>query len=165
MSEINIAPALPGHKAPKPVRTVEQELIRRNRPVLLGALKELGLNQVNVDYSGSGDSGGIEQTRILPVGSDESIETTGAFNEHRVTIWWTDAFWSQPSRGAKFARKTMALAEAIHEIAEELLDQHFGGFENNDGGSGSVVFDAGEKQIRIDHDWNITTTEFEQVIL
>lgn len=166
MSELNNVPAQPGHKASKPSRTIEQELIRRNRPVLLGALRELGLNKVGVEYRGSGDDGGIEATVIQPVGSHDWFDPTEEFERHRITLWWSDAqSWNSSIRGAKVARRTMTLSEAINDFTEELLDLHFGGFENNDGGAGSVVFDVGERQIRIDHEWNVMTTESEQVVL
>lgn len=68
-----------------------------------------------------------------------------------------------------FYDKTDHVLEGI-ELSEELtqdLDEHLwratpAGFENNEGGQGTIVWNTQTGKVHIEHQWNVTTTEEEE---
>jgi len=158
-----------GTKSPTPARkprTIEQELMKRNKPILLAALAQIGIATVRFEYSGSGDSGGFESLTIEPAAGVDDQAARAAYEVTDVKLWWTDTHaWSNAFKGRVLHQRTSTLAKAIDDLSESLISSHYGGFENNEGGQGSVVFQVDPAEIRIDHEWNVMSTESDQVIL
>lgn len=84
-----------------------------------------------VYYSGSGDSGGID-------GMQFSIDET----------------YDHAAKGV-----TNSEASVLEELAYTLLERHYCGWENNDGGQGTIVVDLYTGEVKLEHEWNVTTTE------
>lgn len=122
-----------------------------NRKKLLAELKKLGVKYVHFQYSGEGDSGGIEDTTAFgPLAKFRSLrkvheEILGDLTE-RVEL-------------------PQALAEAAENEGYEILAAKYAGWEDGDGGSGSITLDVEKDRIRHTHNANFmdyTTTENEE---
>jgi len=116
------------------------------RKKLAAKLKELGVTQVSVNYSGYGDSGQIEYVN-LNMNVDRGVEFD-------VT--------SHPWYPEKQVQRT--LDDALTDFLWKLIDTHYSGYENNDGGQGEIEWNVTADTITLDHSWNITTTEHEPTL-
>ena len=97
-------------------RAEAREQLQSERADLLVALKNLGVEEIEVCYDGYADEGNVREIRVSPAGL------------------------------------------LIQDIEERLRDFVWGlaynfhpGFENNDGGEGTVTWDVAEDRIDVDH--------------
>ena len=93
------------------------------RPIC-AALLQLGVQSVELEYTGWGDEGAIESTTYSP----ETVEVPKELDE--IVESWTYAILP-------------------------------GGWEDNEGGQGSVLIDVSNSTARIDHEHNVIDTESE----
>lgn len=112
--------------------------IQRNKLAILGAMQAAGIKVATVEYTGEGDSGN---------GVDVSVE--GGFQlatDTQVDVLVESSSWNAVERhwDSQETVKTMSLAEALEQFVDDLIDEHHSGYENNDGGGGSVTLDAAE---------------------
>jgi hypothetical protein len=168
MNDVNAA-GQSGTKSATPERkrrTIEQELMKRNKPILLAALAQLGIAKVCAAYSGNSDEGGFESAAIETAEGADEQAVGAAFETAEVEIWWAAASaWNSDCKGRALHRRNCTLAELIDDLAERLVDTHFGGYENEGGAQGRVVFQVDPAEIRIDHEWNVMRTEQDVVTL
>ncbi len=116
------------------------------RKQLAAKLKELGATHVSVTYSGYGDSGQIDYVSTTP-----NVDRSGDFD---VT--------THPWYPNQTVQRT--IDDALTDFLWSLIDKHYGGYENNDGGQGEIEWNVVEDLITLDHSWNITTTESEPTL-
>jgi hypothetical protein len=57
------------------------------------------------------------------------------------------------------------LDDALTDFAMDLVESHFGGWENNDGASGEVVFDATNGRVVIEHRAYFLDSEYSEIEL
>ena len=119
-----------------------------NKTALLDALAAAGISSVVVTFDGSGDSGQIE-------GVDARIGDT-ATELPATAVEITSPLWE----GAGLETRTLPLAEAIEQLAYDLLEETHDGWENNDGAFGEFTFDVAEGVIRLDHNERFETSEY-----
>ena len=130
------------------------------------AMKLHSVKCVVCEYSGSGDSGCVEETHVLKepiepedfhnskVESDEvgktALETSTAgtlLNAFKGTLF-----------KSYFGDKPATLLDAITWAAEYVTPR---GYENNDGGQGVITFDAVNNECRCEHGSNYTETSYD----
>lgn len=128
------------------LEAMDKESFSHNRELFFVALQARGVTSVEIRYEGSGDSGGIEDRTVLPDGTDLSDE-----------IMLLVADWHQE----KLVTKAMPLIEALDETAMQLVEREHGGWENNEGGGGTVTFDVEPREILVEHhDYYIQRDEY-----
>ncbi len=117
-----------------------------NKQALASAMRSLGLTSVAVTYSGSGDSGQIDEVGFQPSDFEDGL--------HKVSVALVRYRWDEERScgGSELHFEEMLLcdiAEALCDTAIELC-QH-DGYENNDGGSGTFTLQAGDASAELEH--------------
>jgi hypothetical protein len=90
------------------------------------ALEAAGIEQVTIDYHGSGDEGWIEDIHAIP--SDDIPRD---------------------------------LYQAIELAARDVLYDHFGGWEINEGSAGTMTIHVLAGKTDIHHGWKVETSQYE----
>lgn len=128
------------------LKAMDEESFSHNRELFFVALQARGVTSVEILYEGSGDSGGIEDRTILPEGIDLSAE---------IILLVPD--WHQEA----LVTKNMPLIEALEETAMQLVAREHDGWENNEGGGGTITFDVEAREILVaHHDYYIQRDEY-----
>ena len=99
------------------------------RKELFDTLKMYGIVQVIIHYSGAGDSGQTDDISIKPEKRDEMLD--------------------EKMESGKTIR------EALDEFAWRGIEENEGGFYNNDGGDGQIIFDVNERTVKMEHNNNV----------
>ena len=99
------------------------------RKELFDTLKMYGIVQVIIHYSGAGDSGQTDDISIKPETRDEMLD--------------------EKMESGKTIR------EALDEFAWQGIEENEGGFYNNDGGDGQIIFDVNERTVKMEHNNNV----------
>jgi len=109
-------------------------------------LKELKLKSFSVEYSGSGDSGEINDISYEPSNLNASID---------VGTWkrWNTKTWEQEE-----TTDHKTLNEYIEDFCYDLLADNHGGWEINEGQSGNITWNS--KNNKIEHQY-FTMIEYE----
>lgn len=120
------------------------------KTILIAGLKSIGANQVLIEYDGEGDSGQIHSISAFGA-ADEPVELNNAC---------PIAIGEDDSR-----RPYDTLAAFLDDFAWDLLRQYHDGFENNEGGYGTIEIRVPDAAITIDHNDRFveiatTVTEF-----
>ena len=116
-----------------------------NRDRLLTALAGLGVRKVVVAYEGGGDSGdvsevSVEPPELLPTLRTEMIELRcriGEFEDGRYQY--------------RTADQSMSLHQAVSDFTLDWVGDTHGGWESNEGGSGSVTIDVVAGTLKLEH--------------
>lgn len=136
----------------------EEERIAANRAAIFAALRDDGVLRAVVSYTGIGDSGGPEGVRFeMPDGPIELDEMPIA-RQYVVTCQYVDGAWQNTTRLAD-----RPLDDALTDFAMDAVEQHFGGWEDGDGASGEVVFDATASTVVIEHHSYFTDSNYSEV--
>ena len=109
------------------------------KAAIFDALQAAGLSRVIIEFEGSGDSGQMEQATAFR-GEEEVI----AFPTTSVEITRVEFDEGKDTRGA------VSIRDAIETVAYDLLGQVHGGWEDNDGGYGTFIFDVAERSVTLD---------------
>ena len=125
---------------------LDAELMPANKTAVFDVLAAAGVVTVVVSFDGYGDSGQIE--------SIDSRDAHGevAVPENEVTI--ASATWD-----AEIERKAMNCREAVEQLAYDLLNTTYGGWENNDGAYGEFTFDVTARKVTLDYNGRYTAVE------
>jgi hypothetical protein len=128
----------------------EIDYTAQNKTVIFDALKELGIEWLVVGYSGSGDSGQIDGMYL-----DDSYQTeanltkeVGWAEVNRVYQPTSDGGWSPITTTTV---KSSPLSELVEAFCYDALEEKHGGWENNDGGEGTFIFDVAEREVTWEH--------------
>jgi hypothetical protein len=118
-----------------------------NKAQLFCVLGPAGVHYVTVTFDGGGDSGQIED--ISAVADNAKLELPSTEIEHISHVWGQE----EPTR------TLMSVADAIEQLAYDLLSLTHCGWENNDGAYGEFVFDVRERSISLEHNERYVATE------
>ncbi len=118
-------------------------LLDFNRRILLEVLTAAGTGRAVVNYSGEGDEGRIEGVDIEP--SDVDLQVQIAML-HEIRSYDAQKGWQVHQ---DFESKS--IEEALLDYADGVIEQYHGGYENNDGGRGEVIFDCKEARVALEH--------------
>jgi hypothetical protein len=142
-------------------KTLAQERCVRNKKTLLKAMRRLGIQKIEVSYSGVGDSGAIDE--VSGIGADGvivDIVSAGSIALIRTVSNFENGSWSERS-----VRKRMPFHEACEEYVCDWLEANHMGWENNDGADGEVVIDLAESKVTFTHNSHYIATETSEEVL
>jgi len=106
------------------------------RNELFKTLEMFKITKLVVHYSGSGDSGQTDDVTTEPSGRSELLDET--------------------------MESGKSIRDAVDEFAWEEIENHEGGFYNNEGGYGEIIFDVKDKTITMAHNNYIQETQYEE---
>lgn len=118
-----------GEEPMKPESLFEHDWpIEQAKAVLIAHLKTLGITSVSIGYDGEGDQGQISDIEALePTEVKIKLMTNGTpLGAHR------------------------ELTDALENFAWKVLDDHHAGFENNDGGFGTITIDVAANNVSLE---------------
>ena len=129
---------------------------------LYGKLAKLGINSVLITYDGCGDSGCIES--ISALGAD-NLEIN--LPERSVAIDMVESKFDYKTKRfvSVNATRFVPIREAIENWCYDLLEQHFPGWEINDGSDGTIEIDVVKKTATLEHDDNVMRTNSHKVVV
>lgn len=122
-------------------------LVPANKANLFSALGDAGITCVTVTFDGYGDSGQIENIEA------KAGEAIADLPDTLVEIARTE-FYSD-----EIHRRTQPLPEAIETICYLILEAKHGGWENNEGAYGELIFDVSADSLVLDFNYRIETSE------
>ena len=119
----------------------------QNKIQILKALKKIKAKQVEVSYSGSGDSGQVDSVRVFGAKNKEL-----ATNVKIPFITETQTFDKDKNQWVRHLQKvSMTLEKALEDLAYDSVYIHHAGWENNDGASGFVSIDVSKGTFSLQH--------------
>jgi len=125
----------------------QAESVQINKAVLLPALSVAGASVVVATFDGSADSGQIENVEAKA--GDTVIELPDRAIELACADW----------NGPDLQRCSTSLRDAVETLAWDILSSTYGGWENNDGAYGEIVFDVGAGEIRLEFNQRYSDVE------
>jgi hypothetical protein len=147
--------------ATEPARYVidEASVLGRNRRVLLATLAQAGADTATATYVGCGDSGGVEDVSVeMPAEAPFDMLTL-------VTVFAERGVFENGQWQTTIVEQQLSIEQALRDFADEVIDLVHGGWENGDGGSGSITFDCQAGTVRIEHTAYFTDSDFEETTL
>lgn len=123
-------------------RRKAQQDLRSTKDSLMPILNSLGIHYVVISYNGYGDSGQIEDIAVYGPGRKAPPDDTYD-DDCRIEI--PDAVVTLPeATGQK-------LKQFLDDYGWRLAYDTNPGFENNEGGQGTILIDVDERRITIEH--------------
>jgi hypothetical protein len=116
-----------------------------NRSTLMQALRRLSITVVEIAYDGGGDSGSVSEIEITPTGIIPSPL------QEPVTIKRVMTTYQDGQYRHDVCDESVTLAEALDDFAMVSVSLRHSGWENNDGGEGSVTFDVVKDTVNLEH--------------
>lgn len=147
--------------AAEPARYVidEASVLGRNRRILLAVLAEAGAVTSTATYVGCGDSGGVEDVSVeMPAEAPFDMSAL-------VTVFAERGVFENGEWRSTIVEQQVSIEQALRDFADEVIDVVHGGWENGDGGSGSVIFDCQAGTVRIEHTAYFTDSDYEETTL
>lgn len=125
----------------------ETAALNQNRDLLIATLAQLEIVSMQIRYSGGGDSGDVYEVEPEPACAVEKLRGTTMAVSCAKTVW-------DEARKASYTLETHSVSvdEALRDFALAWVDQHHGGWENNDGGSGTVTINVVGNTFVLEHD-------------
>lgn len=147
--------------ATEPARYVidEASVLGRNRRILLATLVQAGAITATATYVGCGDSGGVEDVSVeMPAEAPFDMAAL-------VTVFAERGVFENGEWQTTTVEQQLSIEQALRDFADEVIDVVHGGWENGDGGSGSVIFDCQAGTVRIEHTAYFTDSDYEETTL
>ena len=147
--------------AAEPARYVidEASVLGRNRRILLATLVQAGAVTATATYVGCGDSGGVEDVSVeMPAEAPFDMAAL-------VTVFAERGVFENGEWQTTIVEHHLSIEQALRDFADEVIDVVHGGWENGDGGSGSVIFDCQAGRVRIEHTAYFTDSDYEETTL
>ena len=147
--------------ATEPARYVidEASVLGRNRRILLATLVQAGAVTATATYVGCGDSGGVEDVSVeMPAEAPFDMAAL-------VTVFAERGVFENGEWQTTTVEQQLSIEQALRDFADEVIDVVHGGWENGDGGSGSVIFDCQAGTVRIEHTAYFTDSDYEETTL
>ena len=126
------------------------EAVRANRQPLLTALAALAITQLVVRYEGGGDSGDVSELEIFP----ELLAQANIANTLKVEQLTYHCLAGEYQDGEYryfLQEQQSSIDSALRDFVLTWVDAHHGGWENNDGGSGTMTINVSEGTFRLEH--------------
>lgn len=127
------------------------------KEIVLEALRKIEAKDVVVVYSGSGDSGMVEDVNI-PVEPGSNINV----DKIKVTIPRTSSTFKDGAWVRTVENREVSLPDALREYCYDLLEEYHPGWEINEGSDGTLEIDPHKGEIYWKHATNIVTQEIEE---
>ncbi|MCC2107370.1 MAG: hypothetical protein KDJ40_07265 [Hyphomicrobiales bacterium] len=147
-TDVKLIPPLSEWETLSALRTqLEAELFQTNKATLFSALERAGVTRIVVTFDGYGDSGQIKNVEAKA--GDDNMAMPNAMIEFATTVW------GQPEPERSFVTVTAA----VESLAYDALERTHGGWENNDGAYGDIIFDVAAYSITLDYNERYTASE------
>jgi hypothetical protein len=138
-TDVSVSPTDPWQQQERELARIASEVLLANKTALFDALAAAGITTVLVNFDGCGDSGQIEMIEARTGEDDCALPA--------VEIETASPRWGS----ATIDRQTQPVRDAIEALVYDVLNQIYGGWENNDGAYGEFTFDVGERTITLDY--------------
>ncbi|HQR19549.1 MAG TPA: hypothetical protein PKV98_01695 [Burkholderiaceae bacterium] len=127
------------------MRREDNNLQDFNKAAVLAALRALNVSTIRVTYSGSGDSGQLDQVDVEPPLPENPAPVEMKEREY--------VKFDEVARCWETAEKLVErpLEDAVESLCWDAIEAHCSGFENNDGGDGTWVLDVATGKYTLDH--------------
>jgi hypothetical protein len=138
-------------------QTLENAVFAVNKIILADFMRSNNLDLVVVEYSGSGDSGGVDSVTFC-IGDRQVADTP----QGRLSLLFVERHYRKNGDVIKFTTFETGAESAFERMAYEALDIcGQGGWENDGGGQGEVRFTLANPQdeavaIKVNHTTYIT---------
>lgn len=142
----------------------ESNELKDNKDILFDVLERCGVTNVEVTFSGGGDDGQIDELTLFP----ERGSTPTSRQHIRNSIWnhkiegvkVSDGVrWDEKTKtSTKTYKKSVTTQELVDYICYQVLEEHFGGWEDNEGGCGTFYFDVQKRNVDLDFNENFVET-------
>lgn len=125
---------------------------------LFAACAHLKIKKIEVIFDGEGDSGQIESVTFYNEKSEE-VDPVVDLGECVVGdgLRLGDSGWEEVTRTTK-----LTLEEAAEQIAYDVLEQKYGGWEINEGSFGTIHFDIDERKVRCEFNQRVVETDYSE---
>ena len=123
------------------------ELRPANKAALFDALRQVGINVIEVTFDGSGDSGQIETVEARAGDTPAELPTD-------------PVEFAEPDEHAGVRRTMLTPAECIEKFVYDLLEETHSGWEINDGAYGEFTFDVEDKSITLAFNERFTDSQY-----
>lgn len=125
------------------------------KAAIFAKLSRLKIASVDITYDGCGDGGCIET--LTAFGADKRELT---LPDKPVAIQLVSSTWDTKttSYNKGLVKRTVPLREAIENWCYDLLEEHFAGWENNEGSDGTITINVLNKTVVMHHDENVMQT-------
>ncbi|MFT3815632.1 MAG: hypothetical protein QM740_20085 [Acidovorax sp.] len=137
----------------------ENERIAANRAAIFAALLAERVGRAVVSYTGFADSGGPEGVRF-EMSDGATLDEGAVALQYSESSRWVDGAWQSAIK-----QEDRPLQDAASDLAMELVEQQFGGWDVGDGAEGDVIFDATDGSVTIEHRAYFTDYEYNEVRL
>lgn len=128
-------------------KTLARSALAENKAAIFHSLAAAAITTVVVHFDGSGDSGQIEDIDVQ--GAADRV----ALPDGPIEI--ASADWG----ALELHRTPLSPSDAIEQVVYDLLEQTYGGWENNEGAYGDFTFDVAEQLITLDFNARSETSE------
>lgn len=142
----------------------ERSRAERNKNFIIDALRLTPIVEVEILYSGYGDSGGIDSVTGFSIRRVDSgytppnQEDQRILEDRKVAIEVQSGFHEDGRWHHEVRRESMPLRKAIEQHAYDLLEEHHGGWEINDGANGTMTIHVVDGTIHWEHNELFTET-------
>lgn len=127
-----------------------------NRDRIIDALKQLDITRVVIAYSGSGDSGQIDEVSLYRGNDLVEVKTELTMQTYK-SRWDADlSKWLEYS-----ADESYVLPEALQNFVYDWIESEYSGWENNDGASGECTIEVSTNEFNLNHITYYTESESE----
>jgi len=139
-------------------REAHANVAKANKEIILTALKNVAATNVTCSYSGSGDSGQVDEVYVKS--GDQEI---GVKNIKIKTFVNKSSFDHEKGKWSnECVLQETSLEEAIRDLTYDGLEANFGGWENNDGASGMLVMDVTTGDCKLEHNSYYTQSDYSE---
>lgn len=135
------------------------DYLAENKAEILEAMKAIGAARATVTYSGSGDEGQFDQPEFVKAdGTAINAEEAMVNLKATVGVWvsgeskWENKEWEGE----------VDLNEALSDLCHDLVQDRHGGWENNEGGCGSLQVLVEGGKFRLEHSNYYIETEYSE---
>ena len=133
-----------------------------NLKAILTSLATHTCSSVVVNYSGSGDSGLVEDIRPATQGTDD---LTFLLEKSHVTVIKQEAQLVDGKWADRDISKSVTLYQALEDFAYDWLEANQPGWELNEGSDGYITFDLIRNKVTINHSSYFMESETSEVEL
>ena len=124
---------------------------------LWATLKKYNVATAEVEYSGSGDSGGTE----YPTFYDASGEEVHIPDSEVIQLNVNHSEWEEEKNAwiSRIGPKNHTVSECLDSLAWDILEKEFSGWEIDSGSQGRLIVDCINYIVRLEHEENIMRQE------
>lgn len=118
-------------------------VLQQNREAIIVALRHHAIEEVTIEYNGGGDSGCISEIKFEP--------ETEIARQQSITLQHVRTHHANGEFHTELIEETSTLENALEDFTMSWVGLHHSGWENNEGGRGTVTIDVLENTFELEH--------------